>query len=203
MDRKLRGAALFPGAAWLAMLCACPQSPPPGGGGCAGESEACATSSDCCGGLSCVDAICVTSPAECAAEGQACADAADCCEGLDCVADACAAPKSGNPPALPSKTIALDLIGIHDAESDASNGDCIGCHGDRTDEVSLDGSLPAAHAVMQTFFGTGNDRCTSCHNGGPDFLTRSAGSLREQVSMADVGCANCHGANAIPSLYAK
>ncbi len=146
----------------------------------------------------------------CAADSEACTVADDCCDGLTCTAGVCAEPPPVNKPALPAKTIGLDLMGIHDADSDAYNGNCIGCHGDRTDEVALDGVTPAAHAVMAGFFGEGTDRCVACHDGGPNFYdstlgfgSLSRGALREQVDMGDVGCANCHGANATPSFYAK
>lgn len=111
---------------------------------------------------------------------------------------------------MPAKTITLDLMGIHDPDSDAYNGNCIGCHGDRTDEVALDGVTPSAHARMAGFFGEGNDRCVACHNRGPNFYnfalgfgSFSKGGLREQVDMSTVGCANCHGANSTPSFYAQ
>lgn len=152
----------------------------------------------------------VMPPDECAAEAEACTNTDDCCEGLVCAADTCVTPDTGNMSVLPAKSIGLDLMGIHDPESDVYNGDCIGCHGDRRDEVALDGVTPAAHATMASFFGTGNDRCISCHNDGPNFFdvaagagTLSRGALREQVDMDAVNCAACHGANAAVALYAE
>ncbi len=96
--------------------------------------------------------------------------------------------------ALPAKSIALDLIGTHDAGSDSYNDDCIGCHGDRSNEVALDGVTPTAHATMMSLFGTGNERCRSCHESGPEFVAFSSAALREQVPISD--CASCHGADA-------
>lgn len=103
-------------------------------------------------------------------------------------------------PPLPSQTLSLDLIGIHDLQSSAYNGDCISCHGDRLNEKALDGVTPAAHSTMRTLFGSGNERCISCHQtgshaaapAGPDFLTWSAASVRKQVSIVLSDCANCH-----------
>ena len=187
--------------AGLGLVWGCPG--PPVDGGCAGENQACTDAADCCEGLTCPDGACVTSTTTCAAEGEICTDADECCEGLVCSGGTCVTPGTGNTAALPAKSIELNLIGIHDPNSDAYNDNCIGCHGDRTDEVALDGVTPVAHATMAGFFGEGNDRCIACHNGGPDFLTLSMSSLRQQVSIVDVGCANCHGANSTPSYYAK
>jgi mono/diheme cytochrome c family protein len=119
----------------------------------------------------------------------------------------CVAEPTGPPtPALPAKTIGYELIAIHDPDSGSYNGDCIGCHTDRTNEVALDDVTSAAHARMLGLFGEGNDRCIRCHGSGPNFLTASAGGLREQVDMANVACAACHGAQPISgatALYAE
>lgn len=139
---------------------------------------------------------------ECAQETEACTSADNCCDGLTCVNGTCAAPGAGNTAALPAKKIAFDLIGIHDPDSDKYNDNCIACHGDRTDEVALDGATPTAHATMAGLFGEGNNRCVACHDRGPSFLTLSAGGLRAQVNIEDVGCTNCHGANAALAFYA-
>jgi mono/diheme cytochrome c family protein len=113
------------------------------------------------------------------------------------------AAQGGFPPLLPGKTIGFDLVGIHDASSANYNGNCIGCHGDRTNEVALDGVTLAAHSRMQGLFGEGNDGCMACHPSGPDFLTFSRGGLREQVDIEATGCTSCHGAGAIPEFYAR
>jgi len=111
----------------------------------------------------------------------------------------------GGPPkvvvSLPAKHIGLDLIGIHDPDSSQYNADCIGCHGDRTNEVALDGVTPAAHSTMLgaiafadtpilVSFGEGNARCIACHGGRVDFLSFSGGKLREPVNTEH--CAHCH-----------
>jgi len=100
---------------------------------------------------------------------------------------------------IPLKTISLSLIGWHDPQSDKFMENCIACHGPRTEEVALDGRTPTAHSLMQRYYSPGNARCLECHylyNGpganGPDFLTQSAGSLREQVSIEYNGCTDCH-----------
>ncbi len=106
---------------------------------------------------------------------------------------------------VPSKTLSLDVIGIHDSESKAYNPDCISCHGTRTNEVALDGVTPMAHGTMLPFYpGPGNARCVDCHQPGPDFLTGSRAALREQVSMTY--CFVCHGRQPLlgaGSFYAK
>ncbi len=99
---------------------------------------------------------------------------------------------------LPAKNIGYDLIGIHDPGSARYDGNCIGCHGDRTNEVALDGVTPAAHSTMQFgFLGTGNERCVSCHKSAPDFLSYSAGGLGELVNVErdlalESSCTSCH-----------
>jgi hypothetical protein len=103
---------------------------------------------------------------------------------------------------LPSKTVSLDLVGIHDLYSQYYNGNCIGCHGDRATEVALDGRTPTAHSRMLSLFNRGNRRCVSCH-GGADFLGYSNGGLREPVDMEATECFVCHGKGLIPEFYAK
>ncbi len=146
---------------------------------------------------------------ECAAATEACTTTGDCCDGLECNGGTCGVPASGTQAAIPAKQIELNLIGIHDPDAESYNGNCVGCHGDRTDEVALDGVTPTAHATMADLFGEGNDRCIACHNGGPNFFDfaygsgdASAGGLREQVDMEEENCGACHGANAAVALYA-
>lgn len=101
---------------------------------------------------------------------------------------------------LPSRTLSLDVIGIHDHQSAAYNPDCISCHGTRTNEVALDGVTIMAHGTMLPFYpGPGNQRCLDCHTPGPDFLTHSRAGLREQVDMTY--CFTCHGSK--PLLGAR
>ncbi|MBI4326153.1 MAG: hypothetical protein HY674_12955 [Chloroflexi bacterium] len=107
---------------------------------------------------------------------------------------------------IPLKTISLTLIGWHDPQSDKFYRNCIACHGTRTQERALDGTTPTAHSLMLAFYGQGNDRCLTCHyNGpnrtGPDFLTYSAGSLRQQVNYEVNGCTACHAKGSIQPLY--
>ncbi len=110
---------------------------------------------------------------------------------------------------LPAKSIGFNLIAIHDPMSSQYNDNCIGCHGDRTNEVALDGVTPAAHSVMQfRFLGQGNERCLSCHRNLPDFLSYSAGGLREPVNVerdlaAESSCTSCHSDGGSLSFYVR
>ncbi len=111
--------------------------------------------------------------------------------------------------ALPAKTIGLELIGIHDPRSKNYNADCIGCHGDRTNEVALDGVTPAAHSTMLfKSWATGNARCLRCHRDAVDFLSYSAGGLREPVNIErNVGligsCTSCHSGDWALGFYVR
>jgi len=110
---------------------------------------------------------------------------------------------------VPLKTISLELIRWHDLQSDNPSsylGDCVACHGTRTQERALDGTTPSVHSIMLNFFGQGNDRCKKCHysgqnSSGPDFLTHSAGSLRKQVNYETSRCTVCHAKDGIEPLY--
>jgi hypothetical protein len=93
---------------------------------------------------------------------------------------------------LPSKVLSFDVIGIHDSGSTQYNSNCVGCHGNRLTEKSIDGKLPAAHAIMRDFFGDRPDSCVRCHVPGPDFLTQSAGGLRKQADYERASCYFCH-----------
>jgi hypothetical protein len=102
------------------------------------------------------------------------------------------------PPPAPAKSIGFEVIAVHDPASGRYDANCIGCHGERTNEVALDGVTPAAHSTMQFgFLGTGNERCVSCHKSAPDFLSYSAGGLRELVNVErdlalESSCTSCH-----------
>ena len=100
---------------------------------------------------------------------------------------------------IPAKYIDLELIGIHDEASENYNGDCLGCHADRLNEVALDGVTPTAHSRMLRQFGGAAWLCVACHSR-LDFLTQSASNLREQVDMEETGCTSCHGQNAAPGV---
>jgi len=110
---------------------------------------------------------------------------------------------------VPAKSIGLDLIGIHDSGSQYYNADCISCHGDRTNEVALDGVTPAAHSTMLfKSWGEGNARCASCHKGRADFLSYSAGGLREPVNVErNIGtagsCTSCHSGDWSLGFYVR
>jgi hypothetical protein len=112
-------------------------------------------------------------------------------------------------PALPAKRIGLDLIAVHDPSSSLYNGDCTGCHGERTNEVALDGTTPSAHSRMLFIHqGEGNGRCRACHKQPPDFLNYSAGGLREQVNVEEKvtekdSCTSCHADQGQKPLYVR
>ncbi len=101
---------------------------------------------------------------------------------------------------LPAKSVTFELIGIHDPESDDYDGDCIGCHGERTGDVALDGETPLVHGTMLATFGEGNARCTACHGAGPDVVGYSGAGLRKQVDMTS--CSTCHGPTPLPGATA-
>ena len=100
---------------------------------------------------------------------------------------------------IPAKHIDFELIGIHDEASENYNGDCLGCHADRLNEVALDGVTPTAHSRMLRTLGGADWLCVACHSR-LDFLTQSASNLREQVDMEETGCTSCHGQNAAPGV---
>lgn len=107
---------------------------------------------------------------------------------------------------LPAKTISLNLMSWHDPQSSSYIGTCTACHGDRTDEVGLDGETKAAHSIMEGLFGTGDARCVKCHHRGtpamgPNFLTYSTGALREQVNYEEKLCTTCHAKGGAVPLY--
>lgn len=107
---------------------------------------------------------------------------------------------------LPVKTVTFDNIVIHDPESPEYDADCISCHGDKLNEVSLDCKTPTAHARMLDLFGLGNDRCLECHQVGTNFFNESAGDLRRQVVMEEVQCTLCHndpGQPDTPKFYVR
>lgn len=113
------------------------------------------------------------------------------------------------PAALPAKSIGFELIAIHDPASGQYNGNCVGCHGARVNEVALDGVTPAAHSRMQFgFLGQGNERCVACHRNPPDFLSYSAGGLREPVNLerelrAESSCTSCHSGDGDLAFYVR
>lgn len=113
------------------------------------------------------------------------------------------------PAELPVKSIDFDLIGVHDPTSGQYDANCIGCHGDRSNEVALDGVTPAAHSVMQFgFLGQGNERCMACHSNPPDFLSYSAGGLRELVNVerdlaTESSCTSCHSGGGNLTFYVR
>lgn len=58
-----------------------------------------------------------------------------------------------------------NVIDLHDERSAAYRADCVSCHGNKSDEVALDGITPMAHAVMMPAASGANDnaKCAWCH----------------------------------------
>ncbi len=100
---------------------------------------------------------------------------------------------------IPEKRYTFDLIAMHDPESDGFDGDCTGCHVDRVDEVALDGVTPTAHSRMLNALGRADWLCVACHRG-VDFVNQSSGGLRQQVSLAENACVECHNQDSSPEI---
>ncbi len=91
-------------------------------------------------------------------------------------------------------------IPFHDPESPMYIENCTACHGERTNEVSLDPNIKKAHSTM-TFLGTGSDRCKICH-GAPDFINQSAVGIRQNVDKISCSASSCHGRSGPLPFYA-
>lgn len=89
---------------------------------------------------------------------------------------------------------ALNVLAVHDPDSDSFDGDCVKCHGSKEASAALHPDLPNAHAAMfavAPYSGkTGSERCVMCHTK-VDLEAGSGGDLRKQVSVKS--CAPCHG----------
>ncbi|MBI4600849.1 MAG: hypothetical protein HY721_02705 [Planctomycetes bacterium] len=89
-----------------------------------------------------------------------------------------------------------NMVQLHDASSPAYNSDCIKCHGDMTDETTLDDDVEGIHPRMVPYVlqaagqtETNNTVCAYCHES-VDLLGGSAANLRKQVAASD--CQGCH-----------
>jgi hypothetical protein len=86
------------------------------------------------------------------------------------------------------------IMAAHDPNSPSYNGDCIGCHGNRVSEVSLNPNIKPAHAVMLPEYPGGatvtNQTCQTCHSKGVDLRDESAASLWRNTDVAK--CVACH-----------
>jgi nitrate/TMAO reductase-like tetraheme cytochrome c subunit len=88
------------------------------------------------------------------------------------------------PPPVPVRSLET----LHLEASTLTPAQCIGCHGDKAAEVSLDPAYPTAHREHLTSDLLNVD-CTTCHQS-VDLLQGSAASLRKQVDVEL--CATCH-----------
>jgi mono/diheme cytochrome c family protein len=85
-------------------------------------------------------------------------------------------------------------IAAHKASSTITNAECIGCHGQKANEASLDPLTFSAHkrhlksAYLR--FQTMGDGCAACH-ASTDIEQGSGATVNKQVSAAV--CASCHG----------
>ncbi len=88
-----------------------------------------------------------------------------------------------------------DLIALHDDLTDVATDQCIGCHGNKAEEGSLDPDIETAHAIHVPML----VECNFCHKSA-DLLEGSAASLRKQVDPQI--CFGCHGPQGPgPQLY--
>jgi len=81
-----------------------------------------------------------------------------------------------------------DIVDLHADLSKLDMAQCVGCHGNKAEEQSLDPSIKTPHAIHIPMF----NGCTMCHKS-VDFSQGSAAALRKQVDPAI--CAGCHGPN--------
>lgn len=93
-----------------------------------------------------------------------------------------------SPTPTPTATAVPGLLTLHREASTVPPEQCIQCHGNKTDEQSLDPVFPTAHRVHLTS-SLLNFQCTACHQS-VDVLWGSAASLRKQVNVTL--CATCH-----------
>lgn len=79
-----------------------------------------------------------------------------------------------------------DLIELHSDLTQVATADCVGCHGDKSQEKSLDPNIATPHAIHIPMLVD----CNYCHKSA-DLLQGSAANLMKQVSPQV--CAGCHG----------
>lgn len=95
----------------------------------------------------------------------------------------------------PTPTAMGELIALHEDLTEVASDECIGCHGNKAEETSLDPDIETAHAIHIPMI----EECNSCHKGA-DLLEGSAASLRKQVDPQI--CFGCHGPEGPgPQLY--
>lgn len=85
-----------------------------------------------------------------------------------------------------------NLIAIHAQSGTLPQAACITCHGDMTDESSLDPDIVAPHVLHAQKI---NFLCTDCHVK-TDLVAESGANVRRQVSAENI-CDQCHGPDGI------
>ncbi len=86
----------------------------------------------------------------------------------------------------------VNVIAIHDSQSEQYDENCLECHAAIPSATSLDPTIEAAHPVMlsSTPGEDTEEKCVFCHRS-VDLLQFSAGNLRRHV--AATLCSVCHG----------
>lgn len=88
-----------------------------------------------------------------------------------------------------------ELIALHDDLTEVASDECIGCHGNKAEETSLDPDIETVHVIHIPML----QECNFCHKSA-DLLEGSAASLRKQVDPQI--CFGCHGPEGPgPQLY--
>lgn len=91
-------------------------------------------------------------------------------------------------------TLPANLVTLHLDSGNITNTQCIGCHGDKADEVSLDPTIPSVHALHLSAdtlaFADMQKGCGACHVS-TDIRDGSGASLGKQVDP--LLCLSCHG----------
>lgn len=92
-----------------------------------------------------------------------------------------------------SVAASTNYVDLHRKSGTLSDSVCIGCHGNKKYEKSLNSNYPTFHAVhLNSNLMLLN--CKTCHVS-TDIIEKSAASLRRQVSVIeknDFGCVTCH-----------
>lgn len=87
-----------------------------------------------------------------------------------------------------------NIIYFHATASQQDPADCMGCHGDMSNETSLAEGTQAYHPMHAS--NTSQYTCVTCHTS-VDLLERSGTSARKQAGPTL--CASCHGPNGLSS----
>ncbi len=99
-------------------------------------------------------------------------------------------PAPTEPPLVtpaPAEQTLGDIIELHSDLTQVATAECVECHGDKSQEQSLDPDIDSPHVTHMPIL----KDCNVCHKSA-DLLQGSAASLMKQVSAEEV-CAQCHG----------